>query len=68
MKALSAIGTIAHSCKPGVRVTLYEGDDGFVWAAAPGEDVYKTDTPIGREASAWHGREWDYQPAKGGAE
>lgn len=63
---MTAIGTICHSDHDpaeGIRVTLYrvDGSD-CVWAAAEGEEPYRTDVPLGRELQAWHGPQWDYQP------
>lgn len=64
---MTTIGSICHSDhdpSEGVRVTLYRvaGDD-RVWAAADNEEPYPTDVNVGRESQAWHGPQWDYQPA-----
>lgn len=59
------IGSICHSDHDpadGVRVTLFAGDNGNVWAAGEGEEPYDTDTPIDRVADAWSGPQWDFQP------
>lgn len=60
---LKAVATIRHNDSDAIedrRVTLYtvEGDE-LVWAAAEGEEPYRTDVKVAQMHQAWAGRAWD---------
>jgi len=54
--SIMAVATIAHNDQDGKRVTLYtRSGDQNVWAAAEGEEPYRTDVDVDRLESAWYG-------------
>jgi len=58
--SIMAVATIAHNDQDGKRVTLYtRSGDQNVWAAAEGEEPYRTDVDVDRLESAWSGPQWD---------
>lgn len=58
---MTIIGTIKHSWRTDLRVTLYAGADGMVWAGDDTGGKYATDVPLDRVATAWSGPEWDLE-------
>ena len=62
MKKMKKIASIRHNDGDSAgRVALYQGPDGYVWAAAEAEAVYRTDVLLAGISLAWSGPAWDLQ-------